>query len=689
MPALDPDLEEIAARPTFSDALARQTEGMQIKLGKGFLTVGRGTYSMGLDVAEKLGVVPRGTADDFARMSQEERQLFDKHFKDEFGENFGFSMAELTGETLPFLAIPTGALPAGASKMVASVISGITRLPKFVAGPVASAVVGLSEGAATGAAQGYIQPVEGETIEDREAKREQNADIGGAIGGVVGTAARAVTDLKNWVPNTMLRVYKEKRELFETGIRVQERTGVQLRLAQLLQDPEIDFYQEMAASGFEGKRLMNAMADKQVEDVKGYFGRLAAKYGGDLDNGLKQAFDETMGDAELGTGLLGARKANAARNFAAAQADDAQVPLTNYVKELDAMISEGAAPAANDAQVAIAARCQVWKERLLSRAEGAQEVLTPKLNAGGVEVIEKSLVGGGVVRPLQMQNLLQETGAAAGGNGKIFDESVHSLAERRPAGRLFGALNRDLDEAIDSGAQGADALRAARDGYREDTAKILAVENSALSRLFGDKNKLPSIDDVETAMLNMGPSEIKQTLGILQTTRPGMADEMRRYFVKHAFDRANVPSEAGTLNYVPARIMDSLGPPPKGRTWGTRQQFDALFPEGDPLREQFLDGVEAVRYLMVNNTRTGGRTVARLRNLAYAITNNNPGAMASFAADFLTPKFMSRVIFDPASVRALEELTKPIEVSRQMAAMNVLMTRYVGAAGPEDEDEQE
>ncbi|MBF9651873.1 hypothetical protein IAI40_12130, partial [Streptococcus pseudopneumoniae] len=68
--------------------------------------------------------------------------------------------------------------------------------------------------------------------------------------------------------------------------------------------------------------------------------------------------------------------------------------------------------------------------------------------------------------------------------------------------------------------------------------------------------------------------------------------------------------------------------------------------------------------MMVNNMRSGGRTVARYKNLGNQIAQANPmnkdrlygdvKALAlKFGANFMAPEMVSRYVLDPKGVKAL------------------------------------
>lgn len=663
--SFEEDLADAANIPLFKGASpSRAMLGAAIKVGEGVVTLTEAGAQLGLDTAEKLGLIPRGTADDWKFMSEAEKKAVDRQFKADFGGNAGFAAAELTGNVLPFFLLPSKAIPPQVKNLFARV------------------VLGGGLGFAENAAQGLFQPVSGDTIDERNAQRGGAALMAGGIGAAARGGAEVVTSIKNWIPNAIKAAYQEGgQELYERGVQVSQRTGVKYKLSQLLQDPEIENLEKVARGGVKGERVGRAIENQQAVDAKAYFESLLKDQPERFGSTVQDSFFKVLGDEK--SGLIGARAANASNNFSQAQAAGAEIYLGNTMKVIDDMIRENTDVLSGRGNVALANELKRLKASILEKSGGKYKQIGVRTNEGGAQTIFEYMAGGGMVTPQSLQNGLTAAGAAAKGNGKIFDETVHQAAERGPAKRLFGALNDDLDAAINEGRKGAAELRIARDQYRVDTGAIEALEETALGKLFGTKAQ-PTLEDVETAVKNMDPTEIRQTLGILGKTNPAGKERLQQFWLRQAFENARVEGPAGGADFIPAKMLDLRSPGAKNSSYTARETFDAVFPEGDPMRQSVMDGVEAVKYLMVNNNNTGGVTRVKLRQLAYAVANMNVGAGAAFVTDFLTPDFIGKMVMDPDTVRALGELTKPVEVSRQVAAMNVIFNRWINSTSEEE-----
>lgn len=676
---LDPILYDALRVPMF-ERNAREAEnfmlGVPVKIGTGVLRVANGAVSAALDAWAGAGLAEPHFANDFAMSTQEDLKDLNAQFKKEFGDNFGFAVAEFGGEVLPFLTLPHIAIPKLAMEGLAA----------FAANTGMAATLGAAEGAAMGA----IAPVEGDTMEDRTNRRQQNALVSGALGGVIRGGAENVEALKNWIPETLMRIRETKGEFVARGLQLQRLTGVKFRLDQIIDDAQVDkWVGQLKGSSYKAERLSRHIVDQQVKDMRSYFEKVIK---GNRSAGkhmeVYDTFRTVLGDAASGTGLIGTRKTNAARNFGAAKQAGAEIYLGNTLSALDELIEENTSVMAMSGNLAVANEMRRLKVRIMDMAHGKTAAQVEKLNAGGVMALEEILVGGGKVSPKELQVALASVGDAAKGKGVIFKD-LETEAQRGPAKKLFAALNRDLDDAIDEGRAGAAALKRARDQYREDSILIDELEETALGKLFkGIDAKQPNPEQVGTALLQMVPSEINQTMRVLGENNPALVEGLQEWVLHRAIKSAEVVGQAGaeSTSWVPAKMLNLLhGQKSTQPGFGgvvassASEAFDAWFGSNPKLHRRVMTGMEAVQRIMVNNERTGGKTVARLRNLAYSAFNLNKGAAASFATDWLTTKMIPKYVMHADSMQALEALSKPIDSTGAIAAMSILASRWLEA----------
>lgn len=222
----------------------------------------------------------------------------------------------------------------------------------------------------------------------------------------------------------------------------------------------------------------------------------------------------------------------------------------NLRTQIDSLVDDFSAPGGGDASAALV---------------GQAERLRNALSKDGLSAKET-------------ERLLEIYGKAANGTGAVFKD-MDTGQQRYIAGRLRDALVADLDAAADAGGhsgQVATALKTARDNYRSNSAAINDLEKSVLGRLFGgDYDKSP--ERVAQAVKNMRPTELRQSLDILNKADPQTSQTVKRYLVEDAMSNAGVnpasgapqPQIAGEATFSPAKFLTSIR---KSPVWGS---FDA------------------------------------------------------------------------------------------------------------------
>ena len=615
--------------------------GMAIKVGQGTAKVAAGVIQASLAGLEKMGIVDKGTEQDFTKLTNEERAKFNEMFKQAFGDGAGFHIAEAGGEILPAFALPVTSAAA-----------------------VPSALVRVGIGAATGALTGAAGYQESEDPAKRAEGRLTGAEVGAAAGGVGSAALETITSLRNWIPKAIDKVKAEYGTLIQQGIDLQNRTGVAFKLSQLFQgkEPLAEVAERFTREGTAGERIARQIEDAQPQQVLNYFESLLTNNRGaqiPFGKRVQVAFDRILGDTSQGTGLLGNRAMAANRNFQAAGKAGGYIDMTNFTGDALKLVNEFSAPGAGATEQRMAAELQ--------------RIVTDIMDSTG-----------GRLTPKQLQGRLKAWGDASKGSGKIFSDAVDNAAERGPAKMLFAALNRDLDEAISAGGAGAAELKIARDAYAMDTAKIEMLRESALGKLF-DVKGTPTATEIEGKFLAMNADDIRSTMSILGKTDPQARQHLANLWLSRAIERAKVPGEAGAVEFLPAKMLDIFSGA-KGKAASTnRETFEAVFT--DPkMRMQVMDGIKAVQTMMVNNVRTSGRTVARAKNLANQVAQASRtqgglvqsavGLASRYASDWMAPKALAQYVLDPRGVKALNTLAKNPNDNAASAAMAQLWNIY-------------
>ena len=385
-----------------------------------------------------------------------------------------------------------------------------------------------------------------------------------------------------------------------------------------------------------GERLARNIEDNQPIQLYKYFKKTINNLddtGQNFGSRVENAFKDTMGSSTSGTGLLGKRALQAKNDFSAATKEITAIPLHNTLQTIDDLVNQ-----------------------LSDVGTGSQaKALAKNLSSLKDELVE------GTITPTQMQNLLHTWGSAAKGTGKLFTD-IDKAAEYRPAKMLYSALNNDLNAAIDNNP-GAALLKKARDNYRLNTDLINEVQDTALGKLFGGL-KNPSLADVESAFSKMKPDQITSTMNILSKTDPTIHRGLQSFWLEQQLQRAQVSGQSDVFQYVPGMMLDMI----KG---AKRDTFKAVFNDAES-RKQVMTGVQAIRRIMLNNQRTGGRSLPKVKELAGVLASRNKTFAARLAADMFAPDLVAKFAIDPQGVKALQVLSLPYDTKRATAALTTL-----------------
>lgn len=335
----------------------------------------------------------------------------------------------------------------------------------------------------------------------------------------------------------------------------------------------------------------------------------------------------------------------------------------NLSAEIDNIVNTFGAPGGGDASAALVARAKRLKASL------------PK--------------DGGMLGATESQRLLQIYGDAARGTGAIFKD-LDTGQQRMIAGRLKDALLKDMDEAVDNGGLSgkiATALKTARDNYRSNSKAIDDLGDSVLGRMFGSGyQKAP--ERVAQAMRNMQPSELRQSLGILNKADPQTSQSVKRFLVEDAMSAAGSNPKSGAPQpriggedvFSAPKFLTAIR---KSPVWGS---FTPVERQG---METAVRDLERVAY----RGGTDGSPTAPLLfawEVAKAMGGGalalNPTQIAKIAASVLVPNKIAKVITTPEGQRALRtvRLAKP-NTPAALAATSALVGMFVGKDAEPDQ----
>ncbi len=162
---------------------------------------------------------------------------------------------------------------------------------------------------------------------------------------------------------------------------------------------------------------------------------------------------------------------------------------------------------------------------------------------------------------------LSEYGAAAAGNGSLFNNLSRDANDRIIAGRLYNALLGDLDTAANRVGPNiskpmAVQLQTARDNWRTASAGIKELQDTVLGRYL-DTGTAIDTTNVYNRVIRMGPNELSRTARIIDNIDPTvMADVRTRYLddiIEKSMTTRNV-NESGIVEDVlnPNKLVNML-----------------------------------------------------------------------------------------------------------------------------------
>lgn len=277
-----------------------------------------------------------------------------------------------------------------------------------------------------------------------------------------------------------------------------------------------------------------------------------------------------------------------------------------------------------------------------------------------------AFITGGHLSPksaVEFQRLLSSWGRASSGSQTLFGD----LDKRETIGiakHVFGALNDDLTAASATG-QGpvADALRLARDNYRQNFQAVDQLRKSSIGQYLGLKEgETIAPELVADRMASMKPTQLRQTFDLLGNADPELAGDAKRHLLERAMSAAQPTAEkiANKLssgqtpeNFSPALLLGNLAKSPV---------LEALSPD-----EKFgVQRLTSAMQRLANRAGTEGSPSTPLflamdlaQNLIRAGVTLDGVAAIRLASSYLAPTKIARAITDPKQLNALVTLLQP------------------------------
>ena len=548
-------------------------QAMRVRGGKGFMNIGQGFKQVGLEALEAAGHLEEGVAEQYTKLTQAQRQEFDRAFESQFGEAFFWDALEFTAETAP-------------SMVVGGVVA---KAPK-----VAEKLANLGFRARTALQTGIAAAEGGTTFVDEGDSRGAQTLISGVIGGGAGAVIERISAMKNYVSNTLRQVLKGSRKSAVTGSKpwralndveqdalvraradvaeglelfdkVEEITGrrIPFTIASLTDDPEAMRRFIISQEGVKGQRAFAETSRQQLEAASQLWDNVINRIEPGTErvgDAVRTAFDRVMGDPRSGRGLLGARDAQAAKDFTKVRllAKDVRLGVGNLR----------------------AAITKIRDQNVGALGKGPQRVVRE------MDALLKQL-GDRQALPLEdFQKTLSAFGNAATGSARTLSDKVDPVQSRTISKFLFKAMSQDLDAPLASGLEGLNAIRRkqvvnalkqARSNYRDATDAIRKVNLSALGKVFNVKPGVEvTTDAIEGALMRMGADDTKVAINLLEQADPAMASRMRGFWLTAKFNEAQQAGKFTSVEFSPGRMFDLLRQDAK---------FEAMFPKGSVDRD--------------------------------------------------------------------------------------------------------
>lgn len=555
----------------------------------------------------------------------------------------------------------------------------INDLVESLAGPALELPLSIfgrtAAGAATGAAagnllrQGVSEMLPGDdnlTSRQRVEEVGTAAITGGALQGGIGALGRGADAIRpqNIVSNRVNKL--ESTPQATEGRAVSQQTGVPLTLGQETSDPGVLALEQMArrhpaSAGF--------MRDQDVAQME--------KALGAVEGALNRIDSRGLGAFEVGAQIQ--KNFNSAvdkaRNIRTRQATDdfgkvhsaangrPIVPTDNVRQELQTLIDEFDVPGGGDATAGLVNQLK----RVQSEFAGAQ-----------------ALTG------QQLQRLMQVYSNTARNKGQVFKD-IDRSQQRLIAGRVLSALERDLDGAVNTSGQAGDflatSLRTARDNYRNNSQFIDELRNTVLGRMFNSPIK-PSPEAVADKMRTMRPSEITQTIRILQSQDPEMANGIARHVMEKALEKATVTrtmraSDGSGVKFSPDRFLTHL---PNDET------VRAVLAHQPNAIKEVRAITEALERIADQGAAAGQSPTAPLMfalDVARGFMTTSPGDFAMAGVRVMAPRHIAKAMTTPQGRSALRQvvrnrgLTGPVN-QRAVRAASYLAATALSEEAPSD-----
>lgn len=246
-------------------------------------------------------------------------------------------------------------------------------------------------------------------------------------------------------------------------------------------------------------------------------------------------------------------------------------------------------------------------------------------------------------------------------------------------GRLFSALEKDLDTAGAAGDPALTKLTDVRTRYRAASAKLERLEDSNLNALFGSKEALANPRAAVSKFLSLPPEDQEYTLRVLNQRAPAVVAGMQSQRISDALEAAseNTAANQSVLN------IDKFNANLFGGSDGIKgsRLFD---PE---LKKRLLQGAAHLRVLQ-NNLPKGGSALVWPEEIAINLVSRSPEFVARTATRLVYGMHGDKLLGTPQGIASLKTLSnvkaaKPQAVAQAVAYLTDLANDEAASESPQ------
>lgn len=439
----------------------------------------------------------------------------------------------------------------------------------------------------------------------------------------------------------------------------------------------------------------NLFRQAQAQDVTGF-----------LDNVFKRSTSEALDPQtaantafsafnNYGKALSSRLRSDASKDFRQAKASGGMIDTTPVLSALDDWVAT-ISPEVPGFEAIKASAAKIRDEYFIPAKEAEvvpSTILGPTGSPAAVRVTPATPAGTREISIDRLQKNLSAWGEAAYsgkadfGKGNIFEGVAPGQAKGAALSILRGFRDA-LDQAIDAGVPGAEKLKAARDNFKSNLAKIEEFSNYPLVKYFDmptATSKTP--EEIIARMQAAKPSERILLANILKEHPEGYAvfDTIRRNQLETLLDKSR-KAAAGAAEGSPDIDLKTLLKELNNK----KGDFNYLFP--DPAARQ--DALLAIQWLQ-KTAKKATEFEGGAANEVYATTRGLGGTaqqglilreLTSLADVILRDsKAAADVIFNPDTVKKMADaqrkgkLTKAVDL---VQALGVSAAKFAPRVGP-------